>query len=244
MKDTIHIHHSVTPQDWGKDQTVNNINAAHKARGFARARNGLYIGYHYLIGNNWTFQARQDDELGQHAGPAWNARSIGVCFVGNFNNDYMTGYQRTIGGSLVSDLMKKYGIKQYKLHRETKQTACPGAHIDRALMDKLISEFNQPIMAMNKFAISEMYHNYALRSATNDDLTYWGGQSDERIQKDLKHDLCKQTGGDGKPSFRFDEINRWSKALRQIPASIPEQNEFELRQFTAEAIVDYLINHK
>lgn len=77
--DTIVIHCSATPR--GLDIGVKQIDAMHKARGFAM------IGYHFVIRINGRREGgRALDRPGAHA-RGHNANSIGICLVGGLDDE-------------------------------------------------------------------------------------------------------------------------------------------------------------
>jgi len=86
--DTIVIHCSAAPN--GSKQTIEDIDAGHKARGFKRDRQATrnfnpqlpHIGYHFVITADGVLHtARGIEEVGAHVQGS-NAKSIGVCMVG------------------------------------------------------------------------------------------------------------------------------------------------------------------
>ena len=100
------------------------------------------LGYHFVIGNGrgsgdgqveigyrWSRQL-----TGAHAGRApdnsnrMNESGIGICLVGNFDEEHPTGNQLAILRSLVAYLRGYCGIpaEHVLLHRDVRGTACPG----------------------------------------------------------------------------------------------------------------------
>lgn len=105
------IHCSDTPQ--GRELNVYDVDAMHKARGFARRpadvasfNSGLkHIGYHYLIDlQGRAFTGRAESETGAHVQGS-NARSIGICMVGRGK---YTRAQWDALAHLVADLQAMY----------------------------------------------------------------------------------------------------------------------------------------
>lgn len=102
------------------------------------------IGYHYgieLVGNQYDiFKGRMDDEDGAHC-LGFNADSIGICVVGNFDLLHPCIAQLELLKKLVRSLMTIYGIKHENVlgHRETYalrkvpvEKTCPGSQFDMA----------------------------------------------------------------------------------------------------------------
>lgn len=121
--DEIIIHCSATPE--GRDHSVADVTAWHRARGFRT------IGYHYLVHIDGRVErGRPESEIGAHC-QGHNARSIGVCYVGGLASDCKTPKdtrtpeQRRMLRELVKGLQRKYrGAKVYG-HRDFAAKACP-----------------------------------------------------------------------------------------------------------------------
>jgi hypothetical protein len=122
------IHHSAS--DYGDAASIGKYHKIN--RGWV---NGL--GYDFVIGNGsgsrdgqievgnrWN---RQID--GAHAGnPEYNKYGIGICLVGNFENDYPTNPQISSLLYLINYLQKRCNIHKDNIivHKTFRQTACPG----------------------------------------------------------------------------------------------------------------------
>ena len=124
------IHHSASEAG-----NAASIGKYHKeSRGWV---NGL--GYDFLIGNGngsrdgqievgnrWN---RQID--GAHAGnPEYNKYGIGICLIGNFDNDYPTNQQISSLLYLINYLQKRCNIHKDNviMHKTFRNTVCPGNH--------------------------------------------------------------------------------------------------------------------
>jgi hypothetical protein len=124
------IHHSAS--DSGNAASIGKY---HKnERGWI---NGL--GYHFLIGNGNGSRDGQievgnrwDEQIdGAHAGNGeYNKHGVGICLVGNFENDYPTSSQISSLTYLINYLQKRCNIprNQVIMHRTFRETACPGRH--------------------------------------------------------------------------------------------------------------------
>ncbi len=78
------------------------------------------------VGNRWN---RQID--GAHAGNTeYNKYGIGICLVGNFENDYPTNPQISSLLYLINYLQERCNIHKDKIivHKTFRETACPGRH--------------------------------------------------------------------------------------------------------------------
>ena len=132
------LHHSVTPIEWDKDQTVDLIHRSHLSRGLIP--DGYPMAYHFLVGHDWTFQGRPTQSVGYHAGN-WlvNLSSIALCLVGNFNMNKPTAWQEKELRKYLT-LFKNLNLR---LHRDIKSTACPGYNVTKEYLRALI---NSPLI--------------------------------------------------------------------------------------------------
>lgn len=98
------------------------------------------IGYHFLIGNGQgmedgrieaTFRWREQLD-GAHAGiRQYNELGIGICLVGNFEEEEPTPAQMQAVCNLVASLKAEFGLGEDQIlrHRDLKPTACPGQNL-------------------------------------------------------------------------------------------------------------------
>ena len=121
--DKIIVHCTATPE--GRETTVAQVTAWHKARGFRT------IGYHYLVGlDGKVYPGRPEREVGAHC-LGQNAHSIGVCYVGGIDRnslapkDTRTPVQKEALRKLVNDLRKRFPGATVHGHREFAAKACP-----------------------------------------------------------------------------------------------------------------------
>jgi hypothetical protein len=126
------IHHSATPSG-----TMESIDQGHRDRGFS---NGA--GYHFLI-NNGRAEGTADGQVtptsrwleqldGAHTKvrehPELNTEGIGICLIGNFDQEPPTPAQMASLEMLVLALRDRYDIPLERIlgHGELKNTRCPG----------------------------------------------------------------------------------------------------------------------
>lgn len=121
--DTIFIHCTATPE--GRDYTVADIRAWHKARGWSD------VGYHYVVYRDGRVMAgRPVGQVGAHV-EGHNVGSIGVVYVGGLTadgkaaKDTRTPAQRASLLWLVQTLVRKHGIRRVRGHNEVAAKACP-----------------------------------------------------------------------------------------------------------------------
>lgn len=122
------VHHSASPSG-----SAEAFDYYHRVkRGWDRG-----LGYHFVIGNGngtgngqievghrWVYQIE-----GAHAGLAeYNQHGIGICLVGNFDEDYPTHEQLESLIVLVRELQRVCHIpsENVVMHRHIKTTDCPG----------------------------------------------------------------------------------------------------------------------
>jgi len=134
------VHHSATRQGCAK-----SFHGNHLRRGM---KNGL--AYHFVIGNNTQsgdgeievgprWEKQQD---GGHVANGWfNANSIGICLVGNFQQHWPSPKQMDSLHRLLSHLKASNQIRaNLRLfgHKEVKgaQTLCPGKNLNLKLLHK------------------------------------------------------------------------------------------------------------
>lgn len=124
-KQTTHLicHHSASSV-----ANAEGIHAYHKSLGWAG------IAYHYLVRKDGSIYAGRP--IGMQGGHTlnYNHCSIGICFEGNFDTEYMTDAQLKAGQELVAYILDKYPGIIVGQHKEYNATACPGAHFPFVLL--------------------------------------------------------------------------------------------------------------
>ncbi|XP_065369546.1 peptidoglycan-recognition protein SC2-like [Calliphora vicina] len=90
------------------------------------------IGYNFLIGGDGNvYEGRGWNVMGAHAAN-WNSKSIGISFMGNYNNDKPNAAQVSAAKSLLTTAVSRAQIKSdYVLygHRQVGSTECPGNNL-------------------------------------------------------------------------------------------------------------------
>ncbi len=117
------VHCTATP--CGREVTAADIDRWHRLRGF----NG--IGYHFVVRLDGRVEAgRPVERAGAHC-KGYNARSIGVAYVGGVEADGVTpadtrtDAQRAALRELIERLRTQYGIMRVHGHRDFAAKACP-----------------------------------------------------------------------------------------------------------------------
>ncbi len=124
------IHHSAS--DSGNAASIGKYHKNEK--GWV---NGL--GYDFLIGNGKGSRDGQievgnrwNDQIdGAHAGnPEYNKYGIGICLIGNFENDHPTESQVSSLLYLINYLQERCNIRKDNviMHKTFRKTVCPGRH--------------------------------------------------------------------------------------------------------------------
>lgn len=109
------LHHAAASQC-----NVDDIDRWHKQKGYS------CIGYHFFIKKDGTiYRGRQENAIGAHAYGS-NHNSIGICFEGDFEKEYMTDAQVESAKELVAYLKNKYNISKVQKHKDVNNTSCPG----------------------------------------------------------------------------------------------------------------------
>lgn len=219
------VHHSVTPQNWGRTQTVHNISEGHRNRGFPRSSSGLWVGYHKVIGHDWEYQTRPWTEQGAHAGSYWNVRAIGVCLAGNFETDQLIPKQKRYLSETLQYLSDKFHIPKQNIlrHQDAKRragygsTACPGKNISYEVIHGLFDDNTNNGDIMFNFEESVRLVHYLMigRGPTDAEWSRWLGQPHTRSTvNEIFEDLKNLRAADGSPTDRMHLLNATSRVMR------------------------------
>lgn len=120
------IHCSATPA--GRHHTVEDLDRWHREKGFKK------IGYHYVIYLDGSIhEGRPVEETGAHC-PGHNAHSIGVCYIGGYDEgfqprDTRTLEQRKALRELVQELQQQYPGATVHGHNEFVDKDCPSFRV-------------------------------------------------------------------------------------------------------------------
>jgi len=121
------VHHSATPRN---QTTVESIRRYHiENRGFWE------IGYHYIVDKDGNLvKGRPEEFIGAHCGggsPANNFNSLGICVIGNFEEEKPTEKQLQTLFSFLDEKLRELKLDRSKVlgHCENKSTLCPGKYL-------------------------------------------------------------------------------------------------------------------
>ena len=132
-------HHSAT-----RNGNAKIFDAAHRLRGM---ENGL--AYHFVIcnGTNGSYDGKvevgarwlRQIKGGHVKSKTFNANSIGICVVGNFETKHPSKKQIASLIELIDYLKNKTlrGRPKFKVHRELEKTVCPGKNFPVAKLHKM-----------------------------------------------------------------------------------------------------------
>lgn len=128
------VHHTATRADTAPA----TIRMLHLKRGFSD------VGYHYLITSDGKVHAgRPESRIGAHV-KGYNAESIGVALVGNFDLYPPSPQQWDALLNLLAQLTARYNAR-VAWHGQLNNTACPGRYLreklERAFGDKVSVEY-------------------------------------------------------------------------------------------------------
>jgi hypothetical protein len=90
------------------------------------------IGYHFLIDpEGRIFQGRDLAWQGAHAGGDNNVQNIGVCLIGNFDQEHPATAQLESLRKLLDNLRRTYRIPRTEVHKhlDFRSTDCPGKYL-------------------------------------------------------------------------------------------------------------------
>ena len=129
------LHHSADSSPFPQ---FDKINMSHRNRGFPRSSLGFWCGYGFVIDTDAKrWQARQPGERGAHTAAVCsdghcNDVTTGVCIAGDFTTLVPTEAQL----SALYLLWKDLTFPPIMLHKDVKNTACPGSFDFRAALQE------------------------------------------------------------------------------------------------------------
>lgn len=143
----VSIHHTASPENDGGDAAIRmrQMQAFHIDN-----RGWCDIGYHFVVSQaGQVYQGRSDERRpGAHVG-GQNSGNIGICFIGNFQEQQVGAGQFAAGGRILDWVVRTYGINteddSIRGHQNWpgQNTDCPGDNLLRRL-DELIDSTGGP----------------------------------------------------------------------------------------------------
>lgn len=128
-------HCTATPE--GREHTVAEITAWHKARGFAT------IGYHKVVHLDGSVsEGRPESVVGAHV-QNHNTGTLGYVYVGGCDKamkpkDTRTPAQKATMLRLTKEAIAKYGIKKVSGHNQYAAKACPSFDVRKDPLGQLV----------------------------------------------------------------------------------------------------------
>lgn len=110
------VHHSAT-----RGQSIRTIAEFH-----TQTRGWPAIAYHYAIGWDGKVYLLNDVDTRTNHAQGFNTRSIGVCFIGDYDRQPLTPEAVQAFSHLLAYLRSEHGYLEVLYHRDTKATECPG----------------------------------------------------------------------------------------------------------------------
>jgi N-acetyl-anhydromuramyl-L-alanine amidase AmpD len=117
--ETLVIHHSAVPPSVGPQRI---------AQYHVKNLDWPGIGYHFLVAEDGILYQGNELTTVSHHAAGMNTRSMGICFLGNFNKVVPPPAQLKAGAHLVAWLLQELDLDldTVKGHQEFMGTACPG----------------------------------------------------------------------------------------------------------------------
>lgn len=139
MKKYIVIHHSASPDH----ETFKNFDAIKR---WHTEHNGWRdIGYHWVVekvnGQLTAIPGRPESDIGAHC-PGRNNDGIGICIVGNFQEQIPDPEIYPFVANLCREIMSRHPIQEIGGHRDYAATVCPGKNFDVEKVRRLVKENN------------------------------------------------------------------------------------------------------
>jgi len=135
------LHHTWRPraEDYRGIETVRAVRRYHmQQRGWSDN------GYHIMIGPSGDiFLCRPMNRSGAHC-RGHNARSIGLAYIADFDEQDPATYEGLeMGQRVVALLLKRFGLdaEDVYFHRDFADKSCPGARVDRAQYRETVRRF-------------------------------------------------------------------------------------------------------
>lgn len=189
--DEIILHHTWRPtaREYKGEQTVKAIYDFHvKNQGWSD------IGYHFLIAPDGAIWAgRPIENAGAHT-RGRNAHSVGVCLIGNFDEEELTARQRTSLIVTLSALLQRFKLtpQEINFHRDyAPYKSCPGMKLDKAIVRAWVSELEAPSAMPSESDADD--------AATHPDVPAW---AEEAVRWALEMGIVKGTPSGGIEGYR------------------------------------------
>lgn len=200
-KSYIVIHHSTT-----KDNvTLKDFDAIRRYH--VEVNGWKDIGYHWIVeqvnGKLQAVSGRTENTMGAHCKEGnMNSKGIGVCMVGNFEENMPSDELYTFVADLCKDIMKRHGIPVENVigHRDVMATACPGKNFDLDKLRNLINESEKEGDSVEDWMkeMGEEAVDYLVKEGIIKNPEYWKPKLSENVPNWLFFALLKRLDEGGK----------------------------------------------
>jgi len=136
----ITVHHSADPTpvvlDGSSAKSFEAVREIQKAHMQGKSTHYGDIGYHFVIDPyGRVMQGRELAFQGAHANGENNLQNIGICLIGNFDDERPTSAALEALERQIEELRARHKIPKSRVlaHRELRPTECPGKHLMRWL---------------------------------------------------------------------------------------------------------------
>lgn len=156
--DKIIIHHSAFFQTTDLQNACKHIEQSHLNRGYSA------IGYHFLIGKNGDIAyGRPINYIGAHC-KNFNTNSVGICLIGNFEEEHPTNEQYQSLSKLIKHLKKYFINTQARIyrHKSLNATLCPGKNFSIEKLYKILNSGGKKMLESANDIIWELSQHYII----------------------------------------------------------------------------------
>lgn len=175
------IHHSAFFQTTDLQTACKHIEQAHLNRGYSA------IGYHFLIGKDGDIAyGRPINYMGAHC-KGFNNYSIGICLIGDFENESPTNEQYQSIARLILHLKRYFISPKAEIfgHSDFNATLCPGKNFSFDKLNKYLRRGgNKPVLLSANDIIWELSQTYQIsdvdkavkdldKAKADDSSCYW-----------------------------------------------------------------------
>ena len=224
------IHHTA-----GNEQTANQL------RSIFKSRFGVdYIGYHRCIskiGKVWSDLKYTDVGIHNNEGKYNNSNSIGIAFVGNFENEEPTQTQLDTLKQLINEIIGLYGDLPIYGHKDMKATSCPGKNLYNKLKDIKKKEQESEVkmnpyddkvwFEAHKNAVRGLYRKWLERESENESAVENWAKSNDNIGK-VEDNFVRASIGEWKARLTECQNIPPKIEVKEIPKEIIKEVKIEV----------------
>lgn len=105
--------------------------------------NPYHYGIEYVQGELVVKKGRDEDTVGAHA-YGQNSQSIGIVFIGNFNDKIPSDEMLMKGAELIAEIHSRRGDLPIYGHRHFSTKTCPGTHFPLWKLKEMVEDVKNP----------------------------------------------------------------------------------------------------